>query len=92
MNLSTESEAKLESWANMDTWSSNHDLDLHRFFEFINQYANDHGHSVDESLLKDKIASITHTPTGDDNALEEIIRERVSLMADILDFLNVTGR
>ncbi len=92
MNLSTESETKIEYWANMDTWSSNHDLDLHRFFKFINQYANDHGHSVDESILKDKIASITNTPTGNDNDLEVIIRKRVSLMVEILDFLNVTGR
>ena len=92
MNLSTESKAKLENWANTDTWRSNHDLDLHRFFQFINQYANDHGHSVDESILKNKIASITNSPTGDDNALAVIIRERVSLMVTILDFLNVTGR
>lgn len=92
MNLSRESEARLENWANMDTWSSNHDLDLHRFFKFISQYANDHGHAVDESLLKDKIGLITQTPTGDDNAREEIIRERISLMVEILDFLKVTGR
>ncbi|WP_417686824.1 hypothetical protein [Pseudidiomarina gelatinasegens] len=91
MSLSTESETRLKNWASMD-WTSNHVLDLHRFFKFIDQYANDHGYSVDEALLKDKIASITHTPTGDDNALEEIIRERISLMVEILDFLKVTGR
>ncbi|WP_114766968.1 hypothetical protein [Vibrio rhodolitus] len=92
MNLSTESEAKLANWANTDTWHSNHDLDLHRFFKFINQYANDHGHLVDESILKDKIASMTNTPTGNDNTLEDIIRKRISLMVEILDFFKCNGQ
>ena len=92
MNLSNEARIKLDSWAKSYTWHTSHDLDLHRFFEFINQYANDHGHSVDESALKDLVASITKTPTGDDNDLEEIIRKRISLMVEILDFLQVTGR
>ena len=92
MNITTEARAKLENWAKPSTWHTSHDLDLHRFFEFINQYVVDHGHSVDESELKDLIATITNTPTGNDNPLEEIIRERISLMVEILDFLQVTGR
>jgi hemerythrin-like domain-containing protein len=84
--------SKLESWAKASTWHTSHALDIHRFFEFIDQYAKDHGHTVEESALKDLIASITNTPTGNDNTLEEIIRERVALMVAILDFLKVTGR
>ena len=92
MKLTAEARSKLNNWAKASTWHSSHDLDVHRFFEFIDQYASDSGHTVDESALKDLIASITNTPTGNDNALEEIIRERVALMVEILDFLKVTGR
>jgi len=92
MNLSEDTVEKLEVWAKPETWHTNHDLDMHRFFGFVDQYAKDHGYTVDESELHDRIASVRNTPTGDDNPLEETIRSRISLMVNILDFLQVTGR
>ncbi len=92
MNLSPETRIKLESWANTPTWFTGHPNDTQRFFEFVDQYSRSHGNFADEAMIQGVIASITKTSIGDNNALEEKIRDRVSLMVEILDFLKVTGR
>lgn len=93
MNLSNDCKEKLNQWVQTDTWHSNHVLDLHRFFQFVDQYQKDHGYHVnDEAILAETIASIANVTVGSHSPLFDTIRERVSLMVDILDFLRVTNR
>ena len=90
MNLSDECENKLKIWVGAETWSSNHDLDMNRFYHFVNAYKIYHGcHISDESILSETIAGYAKVATNSE--LFEIIKERVSLMCDILDFIKITS-
>jgi len=51
MKLSSETEKKLDAWVKVDTWHTNHVLDMDRWYDFVNQYQRDHGYSIDESAL-----------------------------------------
>lgn len=93
MILSEKAARKLEVWAGSETWHTSHDRDMDRFYMFVDQYATDHGFIInDESVLQEQIASITNTPLEDENPLKQLIRDRVSLMCNILDFLKAAGR
>jgi hypothetical protein len=93
MNLSSTAERKLKAWYGPDTWHTDHDLDMNRWYDFVSQYRQDLGFTVDEAGLREHIEHKIKDqgqPIGDD--LSQIIRERISLMYLILDFLKQTGR
>jgi hypothetical protein len=90
MQLSTESMERLRHWVGMDTWHTNHLFDMNRWYDFVSQYQRDHGYQVDETALRELIAR--EAGIGDNEALLEEIRERISLMYRILDFLKQTER
>lgn len=89
MTLSANAERLLNSWLS-DTWHTSNDLDMNRFYQFVGQYAADHGHVLDESALLQKIIGILGIV--DRPHLVEIAQERITLMCNILDFLKATGR
>ncbi|MBU4287806.1 MAG: hypothetical protein KKI12_06495 [Proteobacteria bacterium] len=90
MKLSSETEKKLDAWVKVDTWHTNHKLDMDRWYDFVNQYQKDHGYSVDESALREIIEKKVEGNVND--LLREEIRTRISLACNILGFLNRTGR
>ena len=92
MNLSNDSLNKLSIWVKSDTWHTGHDLDQNLFFEFVNQYTKDQGFHVDEAMLTEKIGAITSVKISSGGPLVTIIRDRVSLMVNIMDFLKMTNR
>ena len=55
MKLSSETIKKLDAWIKVDTWHTNHKLDMDRWYDFINQYQKDHGCSIDEAALREII-------------------------------------
>ncbi|MBU4361269.1 hypothetical protein KJ813_01230 [bacterium] len=90
MKLSSETEKKLDAWAKVDTWHTNHKLDMDRWYDFVNQYQKDHCYSVDEAALREIIEKKVEGNVND--LLKEEIRTRISLACNILDFLNRIGR
>ncbi|MFA7818866.1 hypothetical protein [Aeromonas dhakensis] len=63
---------------------------MERFYQFVGQYAADHGHVLNESALLQKIIGILGISARPD--LIKIAQERISLMYNILDFLKATDR
>ena len=91
MKFSDNCASKLKEWISAETWHTNHDLDMGRFYSFVDAYEKDHGcHISDESQLAETIAS--HANISTQNPLFDEIRQRVSLMYNILDFLKATNR
>ena len=90
MKLSSETIKKLDAWIKVDTWHTNHKLDMDRWYDFINQYQKDHGCSIDEAALREIIEKKVEGNVND--LLRQEIRTRISLACDILDFLDRTGR
>jgi len=88
--LSNKCEKLLEIWLDSDTWFSSHDTDMNKFYHFVGQYILDHGYSLDEVCLKEKISH--YIKIEDNSDLYKIISERVSLMYSILDFTKSTNR
>ena len=90
MKLSDECMRKLEVWVDND-WYKVHDRDMTRFYHFVDAYIKDNGYHIsDESMLAETIAKKAGIETID--PLFKTIRERVSLMYNILDFLKATKR
>ncbi len=90
MKLSSETIKKLDAWVKVDTWHTNHKLDMERWYDFVNQYQKDHGCSIDEAALREIIEKKVEGNVND--LLRQEIRTRISLACDILDFLDRTGR
>lgn len=97
MILPDNTNKKLKSWIGCDTWHSNHDNDMNRFFEFVNEYSKEVGFNIEERSLLETIADIAEIPK-EERVIEEkynrygLINERISLMYNILDFLKITKR
>lgn len=72
------------------TWYTDHDSDMNRWYDFVNQYQKDHGFTIDESGLREVIERKVRGAVSDQ--LRAIIRDRISLACKILDFLKHTGR
>lgn len=90
MTLSANAERLLNSWLSA-TWHTSHDLDMNRFYQFVGQYAADHGHVLDEAALLQKITAILGIKV-ERLDLIGIVQARITLMYSILDFLKATGR
>lgn len=90
MILKPTTERALGVWLGPDTWHTNHDLDLNRFYNFVDQYQKDHGYTIDESSLQEIFEREAGGNVGE--PLQEVIRARISLANNILDFLKRTGR
>ena len=91
MELSPKCTEKLKIWLNMETWHTIDTNDMNRFFLFVDAYEKEHGCTIDdEAILAETIAKYARIKTNTD--LFDIIKERVSLMYSILDFLSATGR
>lgn len=90
MQLKPTTENALDAWAKPSTWYTDHPSDMERFYRFVDQYQKDHGYTINEPDLRDLIERKTNSKGND--ALCDIIAERVSLAYSILDFLKATGR
>lgn len=91
MYTSDASNKILKQWLDFNTWHTNHDLDMNRFYEFVNAYIMDNGLVInDESALAETIANHADIKTTDERF--KTIKERVALMYKIIDFLKATGR
>lgn len=87
--LKPESEAKLKAWLAPGTWHTTHDSDMDRWYDFVSEYQRDHGYTIDEPILQEHI---THQSGATSDELLDIIRNRISLAYNILDFLKRTRR
>lgn len=100
MQLRTDTDKKLSAWLGPHTWNTHHALDMRRFFDFVDAYEREHGHSIDEPALQEEITRRVielhdYAPQDGPDKLGELsttIRSRVSLAYEILDFLKQTGR
>ena len=90
MPLKPDTDAALDAWAGPNTWYTDHDSDMDRWYDFVNQYQKDHGFTIDEAGLRETIESKVNGVVNDQ--LRNIIRKRISLAYNILDFLKHTGR
>ena len=85
----------LDAWLGPHTWHTSHPLDMERWYDFVNQYQIDHGFTIDETALREIIESKLTEKIGkrfDNEDLRNVIRKRISLAYNILDFLKRTGR
>lgn len=100
MNITGECKEKLQQWVGGETWHTGDVFDMKRFYLFIDAYIKANGYHIsNESMLAETIAREADVETitredGIDNItpLFRIIKDRVSLMHDILDFLKATNR
>lgn len=93
MQLSTESDKALDRWLGPATWFKEHPLDMERFYGFVSQYQTDHGYVIDESALREEIERrVTRSGGSVGEELRDIIRDRIALACDILEFLKSTNR
>jgi hypothetical protein len=91
MDISDKLRSKLQDWVAKETWYTKHDNDMERFYLFVDAFVADYGYHIgDEQVLAEAIASEADVKTGD--SLFEVIKDRVSLMYSILDFLKATRR
>ena len=90
MILSKDAEKALDHWINIPTWCTNDRTDIDRWYKFVDQYQKNHGFAIDEPTLREKIEAKIDGVVYED--LRDIIRERISLAYNILDFLKCTGR
>jgi len=93
MELSSAAEAKLKAWYGSSTWHTPHMSDMNRWYDFVSQYRMDHGYEVPENDLREHIEyKLKEKSDPRNEMLSNIIRNRISLMINILDFLQQTGR
>jgi len=90
MILSEDAEKALDHWINIPTWHTNDLTDIDRWYRFVDQYQKDHGFTIDEPTLREKIEAKIAGVINED--LRTIIQERIRLAYNILDFLKCTGR
>ena len=90
MNISEATNSALDRWLGTDTWSSQHDLDMTRFYKFVKQYHQDHGYDLDSSWLLNEIMERADFDEESNEPLTSIARDRVMLASNILDFMKAT--
>ncbi len=88
MELKADVSEALDEWLKIDTWHTSHPLDMNRFYGFVDQYAKHHGYSLNESELAEEIQSRHKV----NELLMQTVRDHISLMYNILDFLKATSR
>ena len=93
MELQSKTSEALDHWLGIETWQTNHECDLNRFFDFVNQYSLEHGFVMDEAALREEMERRVQRLHGypGERAREEL-REWLSRAYTILDFLRHTGR
>ena len=99
MPLKPDAQAKLEYFLKRGTWASGHDDDRDHWYDFVDRYEKDHGHTIDEPWLREIMARIAGvTLTGDHydqlgySTVDKTIDDLISDAYKILDFLKRTGR
>ncbi len=90
MSLNANTETALKAWVGVTTWHTDHAEDMRRFYDFVDQYQKDHGFGINENDLQTIIKQNATGPIGDPQIA--LIRKRVNLAIDILEFLEKTGR
>jgi len=90
MELSNSAKAKLLAWLQNDTWHTKHDLDMGRWYAFVDHYQRDHGFEIDEGVLHYEITRLARCEENDE--LQRVVSERIGLAYSILDFLKFTKR
>ena len=63
---------------------------MDRWYGFVDQYQRDHGFTIDEAALREKIEAKIGGDVNED--LQNIIQKRIYLAVDILEFLEWTKR
>ena len=92
MELQPETSKALDKWLGPETWYTNHDLDMGRFYDFVDRYAAEHGYVIDETALAEEIVRRLKQKRNVNEALEKIVETRLILAYNILDFLKRTQR
>lgn len=93
MQLQPDTDNALNTWLGPSSWSTNHPLDMERFYDFVDQYQKDHGYTTDDDALREEIETrVTRYDGSVSEELRDIIRSRISLAYKILDFLKRTNR
>jgi len=92
MELKSETSRALNGWINRPTWDSNHTIDYQRFYDFVNEYAKQHGYVIDEQALQEEIINRLSLRGGTTAATEKVIEDRINTARFILEFLHHTGR
>lgn len=90
MQLKPDTAKALNEWLGPSTWYTDHESDVSHWYDFVNQYQKDHGFTIDEPGLREVIERKVKGAVNDQ--LRAIIRKRISLACNILDFLKRTGR
>jgi len=92
MSLKPNTQKALDHWL-VPTWDTGHQRDERRFYEFLSQYQQDHGFSINESELRKEIErAVKAKQLLFGKHQEDIVHDHVSLAYKILDFLKATGR
>ena len=96
MEFRPNTSSALDRWIGADTWHTRHPNDMARWYDFVDQYQRDHGYDIDEVAVLEEIehraAKALGISTGNLGQLTDVIRERISLAYDILQFLSRTTR
>jgi hypothetical protein len=91
--LKPKSDEALGLWLSPVTWFKENLNDLNGFYDFVDLYQREHGYSIDEVALREEIESRVTKQRGRVNEeLRDIIRDRISLAIDILDFIKRSKR
>lgn len=92
MQLKTNSNRALATWLGPETWYKNNDLDMGRFYDFVDEYAKEHGPELEEGDLIREISSRLESQDRYSDELRQTVVQRVYLASNILDFLKRSGR
>lgn len=88
--LAADTQRKLDQFLAGESWTTNRDCDMARWFDFVNQYQRDHGYTIDTEALRRLIEKRMGHQKGD--FVQAVICRLVTLAHDILEFLRHTGR
>jgi hypothetical protein len=93
MEFKPATEKALNAWLGHSTWNTPHDDDMDRWYDFVSQYQRDHGFTINEPALREHIErKVGGTFTDEANSLRSVIRRRINLAVEILDFLKRSHR
>lgn len=92
MELNDATSKALDGWLAPGTWHTTHPLDTRRFYRFVDVYAKEHGHALDEAELREEIVRRLRKKGNVNDRLIMLIQQRISLAYHILDFLEQTNR
>jgi len=93
LKLKPKSHEALERWLHQNTFFKQDLHDMNRFYDFVDVYQREHGYWIDEVALREEIETrVTRYGGNVSEELRDIIRDRISLAIDILDFIKRTKR